>query len=51
MLPRTAEGEVLPLCEDCSVGEVVSGFHGPFGRAFHGSGSDDAARPPEPLGP
>lgn len=42
---------MLPLCEDCSVGDVVSGgFQGPFARAPHGSASEDAAKAPEPLG-
>lgn len=39
---------MLPLC-DCIVGEVVSGFHGPFVRATHGS--EDSAKALEPLGP
>ena len=51
MLLRTWEGEVLPLCEDCNVGDVVSGgFQGPFARAPQGSASEDAAKAPEPLG-
>ena len=47
-----ADGDVLPLCEDWSVGEVVSGgFHGPFWRVPQESTSDDAAKTPDPLGP
>ena len=51
MLDRTWEGDVLPLCELCSVGDVVSGFQGPvvLVRATHGS--DESAKAPDPLGP
>lgn len=43
---------MLPLCEDCSVGEVVSGgFQGPFVRGPHGSASDEVAKAADPLGP
>lgn len=42
---------MLPLWEDCKVGEVVSGaFQGPLVVAPQGSACDEARNAPDPLG-
>lgn len=50
MPPLVWVGDVLPLCDDCIVGEVVSATCHGFVRAGHVSASEEAVRAPEPLG-